>query len=932
MFLKSVFISVQNIKKCMVWGIIMLFINLGGNAQNIPLPEHPRPDFERSNWINLNGQWDFEFDSLNKGVASKWQIGTTKFSKKIQVPFPWGSPLSGVKNEADYAWYKKTIIVPASWGKKRVFVTIGASDFETTVWFNGVMVGKHEGGYTPFSFELTDQVKFNTPQQLVIRVDDKRRDFALYGKQGYGDARGIWQTVYLEGREKNFIESVHFTPNIDDNTVRVAYILSDELVNDAELVLNIKTPETVIVAKNKIIKNSKSGSFLVDIPTPRLWNLKDPFLYETIVQLNQDSVKTYFGMRKISVMNLPHTDIPYIALNNEPIYLQLTLDQSYHPEGFYTFPTDAFMKNEIQLCKDLGLNGIRTHIKVDVPRKLYWADKLGLLVMSDLPNFWGEPNPKAQAASEYTLREMIKRDYNHPAIFSWITFNETWGLKTKQVENNKNGKAVTKYLPSTQNWVASMYYLTKSLDPTRLVEDNSICCGAGHTETDINSWHEYLPGYEWDKHLSNIDKNTFEGSAFHFEKGFKQGGQPNINSECGNVWGYDGSTGDVDWSWDYHRMINTFRKYPKVAGWLYTEHHDVINEWNGYWRFDRTMKYTGLSEIAKGMTDKDFHSEFYLSTGNDICKTLKANEVLEMPLYISVMSGKKIQGNQLNIEFDVEFIDKTGTTTPYAINTMKFDYQPWMQKQLPSFQFKVPSYSGLGMIKFTLKDALGNVLHTNFMHFVVKGEGNKAKTNILEVPASKFSKATWSKKQWNVLDGLKVNGAGKGYFEYTIPFKNDISIENIQEAYILFEASAKQLFDKDKGEEFNKNQDYMLGAKVSPHKNPNAYPMTDEVLYPSTIDVFVNGDRLKTVTLADDPADHRGVLSWNSQPQDRKLREAGSYGYLVKLPLTPVALKSAQTQGFLTLKIQTQGEGGLAIYGSDFGRYPINPSVVIINK
>ncbi|MGI9138309.1 MAG: sugar-binding domain-containing protein, partial [Sediminibacterium sp.] len=140
MFLKSVFISVQNIKKCMVWGIIMLFINLGGNAQNIPLPEHPRPDFERSNWINLNGQWDFEFDSLNKGVASKWQIGTTKFSKKIQVPFPWGSPLSGVKNEADYAWYKKTVIVPASWGKKRVCVTIGASDFEPTVWFNGVMV------------------------------------------------------------------------------------------------------------------------------------------------------------------------------------------------------------------------------------------------------------------------------------------------------------------------------------------------------------------------------------------------------------------------------------------------------------------------------------------------------------------------------------------------------------------------------------------------------------------------------------------------------------------------------------------------------------------------------------------------------------------------------------------------------------------------
>jgi hypothetical protein len=263
---------------------------------------------------------------------------------------------------------------------------------------------------------------------------------------------------------------------------------------------------------------------------------------------------------------------------------------------------------------------------------------------------------------------------------------------------------------------------------------------------------------------------------------------------------------------------------------------------------------------------------------------------------------------------------------------MQFDYHPWMQKQLPSFEFKVPAFAGLGMIKFKLKDASGNVLHTNFMHFIVKSDLNKDKTTILEVAPSKFTKATWSQKQWNVLDGLKVNGAGKGFFEYNIPFSNELSLGNVQEAYILFEASAKQLFDKDKGEAFNKNQDYMLGAKVSPHKNPNAYPMTDETLFPSTIDVFVNGNKSKTVNLSDDPADHRGVLSWNSQPQDRKLREAGSYGFLVKLPLSSAELKAAKAQGFVTLKIQTQGEGGLAIYGADFGRYPVNPSVVIINK
>ena len=908
--------------------ILFLCFSISLFSQQIPLPEHPRPDFERANWINLNGVWDFEFDSLNIGINKNWQSGNTAFSKKINVPFPWGAPLSGVKDEADFAWYKRIISIPQSWNKQRIFLTIGASDWETTVWLDGVLLGKHQGGYTPFSFELTKNVKYGTPQYLVIQVDDKRRDFTLYGKQGYGNARGIWQTVYLEGRGNSYVDVLHFTPDIDKNSVKAEVILSDELKAEAEVSFKIKTPTSEIVTKYPLSKNKQKAAFDIAIPNPRLWTLEDPYLYETEITIGDDVVKSYFGMRKISVVNLPNTDIPYIALNNQPIYLQLTLDQSYHPEGFYTFPTDEFMKNEIQLCKDIGLNGLRTHIKVDVPRKLYWADKLGLLVMSDLPNSWGEPDEHAQAESEYTLREMIKRDYNHPSIFSWITFNETWGLTTKVVEN---GKSTSQYLPRTQNWVASMYYLAKSLDPTRLVEDNSICCGRGHTETDINSWHEYLPGWAWEEHLNMIDKNTFEGSTFHFEKGFKQGNQPNINSECGNVWGYDGSSGDVDWSWDYHRMMNSFRQHPKVAGWLYTEHHDVINEWNGYWRFDRSKKYTGLNDMVSGMTDKDFHSTFYLSTGNDICKTMKGGETLEVPLYLSAMSGKAVRGNQLTIEYSVDFMDKTGETKTLMSNKMPFDYQPWMQKQLNPLKIQVPEIAGLGIIKLTLKDSDGNVLHHNFMHFVVKSNQNAPKTTIIEVQPKDFKKSEWSQKSWNVMDGLKVNGTGKGFFEYQIPIAKTVNVSNLKEAYILFEASAKQLFDKDKGEDFNKNQDYMLGAKVSPHKNPNAYPMTDEKTTPSVVSVFINGLKAKTVTLADDPADHRGVLSWHNQLKDKKLREAGSYGYLIKIPISKADLKKAASQGFITLKIQANTEGGLAIYGEDFGRYPINPSVVILN-
>ena len=915
-----------------IWfSIFLIFIGYYGVAQSIPLPEHPRPDFERANWLNLNGIWDFEFDSLNIGLDKNWQNGNAAFSKKINVPFPWGSALSGVKDEADFAWYKKQISVPNAWLNQRIFVTVGASDYETTVWLDGHLVGKHIGGYTPFSFELTEFVKLGTIQNLVIRVDDKRRDYALYGKQGYGNARGLWQTIYLEGRGKTFFESVHFTPDIDKSKMKTEVVFSNALKENTDIILKIKTPSRDViyyVFTKTVNKNVERVEFEIDIPNQRLWTLDDPFLYEAEITMGDDVVKSYFGMRKISVVNLPNTNIPYVALNNQPIYLQLTLDQSYHPDGFYTFPTDSFMRNEIKLCKDIGLNGIRTHIKVDVPRKLYWADKLGLLVMSDLPNFWGEPTLQAQAESERTLREMIQRDYNHPAIFSWIDFNETWGLQTQVTEN---GKTSHQYLPQTQNWVASMYYLTKSLDPTRLVEDNSVCCGRGHTQTDINSWHEYLPGWAWEERLNKIDSLANEGSAYNFEKGFKQGNQPNINSECGNVWGYDGSTGDVDWSYDYHRMMNSFRMHPKVAGWLYTEHHDVINEWNGYWRFDRTKKFTGVEEMVDGMSLKDFHSEFYVSTGNEICKTIEAGKILEVPLFISAMTGKTVRDSSLYIEYKIDFMDKDGQPDLNHWNggLISFDYQPWMQKQIESIKTPVPNYSGVGIVKILLSDHNGVVLHRNFMNFVVKSSNNKRNTTIFEVKPKDFIKSGWSQKQWNVMDGLKVNGAGKGFFEYQIFVPKDFKQGNYKEAYVLFEASAKQLFDKDKDLAFNKNADYMLGAKESPHKNPNAYPMTDEKLFPSVIDVFINGQKAKTVTLPDDPADSLGVLSWNSQLKDKKLHEAGSYGYLIKVPITKNDLEKAIAQGFLHLKIQTQGEGGLAIYGEDFGRYPINPSLII---
>ena len=498
---------------------------------------------------------------------------------------------------------------------------------------------------------------------------------------------------------------------------------------------------------------------------------------------------------------------------------------------------------------------------------------------------------------------------------------ETWGLRTTREVDGENKRL---YLPETQYWVSSMYYLTKSLDPTRLVEDNSICCGIGHTETDLNSWHVYLPGYAWDDYLKTISDSTYPGSPHNFEDGFTQGSQPNFNSECGNVWGYEGSAGDIDWSYDYHRMINTFRKYPKIGGWLYTEHHDVINEWNGYWRFDRSEKETGLGELMSGMTLNDLHAPIYLSTGNNITYTAEAGSSLEIPLYLSVMTDREIFG-PLEIMHEIQLIDRAGREHQFKGGSLKTEYTPWLQATLPPLQLEVPAEPGVAIVMFTTKDASGQVLHRNFVALEVTGENS---AGIYSVSVDQFSNAQWSDKQWDARDGRKINGADSGFFEFQIPLANSISLQGVKDPYFIVELSAKELFIKDQ-EAFNRDQDYMKGSRVAPSSNPNSYPMTDESFHPSKVSFWIDGKRVNETTLPDDPADHRGILSWHHQLQNRKLDEAGSYGYLVKVPLSRRQLRQALKKGNLKVRIQTEGKGGIAIYGKEFGRYPVDPSIVL---
>lgn len=912
-----------------------LFCSLALFSQNqvIPLPEHPRPDFERPQWINLNGTWDFRFDKENVGEKNFW-YRQFQPEQKILVPFSWGSPLSGVANEADIGWYSRTIDIPESWKGQRIFIVFGASDWRTTAWLDGTKLGFHQGGYTPFEFEITPLAVPGKTHRLVVKVDDSPAQYKLEGKQGYGPARGFWQTVYLEARGSNYLKKVHFVPDIDRSLVQVTYYLGQPLDQPAELMISVSLPtgkDTVIIRKLK--KGEEVGTQTIFLPGARLWTLDDPWLYDAKLKLvaerkTIDEVKTYFGMRKISVVNLPGTAFPYIALNNRPVYLQLTLDQCYHPEGFYTYPSDAFMRDEILRSKKIGLNGNRLHIKVEIPRKLYWADKLGLLIMADVPNSWGEPGPEMRKEWQYAMEQMIDRDFNHPSIFSWVLFNETWGLFSS------DGKKRV-YADSTAHWVEQMYYRAKKLDPTRLVEDNS-ACNYDHVVSDINSWHSYLPGYAWKDFMKVVIDSTFPGSPWNYRHPAVQAQAPMINSECGNVWGYNGSTGDVDWSWDYHRMINEFRMHPKMGGWLYTEHHDVINEWNGYYRYDRSEKETGLGELVPGMSLNDLHSPFYLSAGSELCRQVFPDEEVVLPLFASFMTDA-CAGDSLVIAHEMYAWDQLGNYNYVASGRDMVPYKPWYQGHLADLNVRMPCYQGLTLVSWQIETRSGKVLHRNFTTFYVTAGNTPGRETITRQgktfelvrfhPAS-YASAGWTTKTSRVMNGLKVWGDGKGYFEYRIQWPSGLKKENIAGLTFLLEASAKELLGKDRPEGMQKGGDYMRGEGFhDPGLNPNAYPMTDTRKFPSLLTVRVNGISAGQFYLPDDPADHRGILSWFSQPQNGRLDEAGSYGYLVQAVVPLDALQEGKDI-IIRLEVNDGLPGGLAIYGERSGRYPFDPTLV----
>ncbi|HES58138.1 MAG TPA: glycoside hydrolase family 2, partial [Firmicutes bacterium] len=564
----------------------------------IPHPEHPRPDFERRPWVNLNGTWRFAFDAEDVGETQQWfESGKHTFEKEIVVPFPWESRLSGI-GDTEYrgvAWYAREIEIPTGdgWQDKQPWLVIGACDWEAKVWVNGHLVGEHTGGYTPFAVSLAPHAEPGSKAFVVIRAKDITDPQQPVGKQvnWYTRTSGLWQTVYLEPRSAVHIQNLRFT------------CAPDLAKPEADCPINYD------VTFNEAADNLRVELFVGDEPVghgntkvagrlaaPKLWHPNTPHLYDARLVVKDgdtvvDEVHTYFGVRTVGTMTAPGRDYKYITLNGEPIYLRGALHQSFHPEGVYHYPDDAAVRSDYEYCKKIGLNFLRIHIKTPIPREIYWADKLGVLIMEDVPNYW-KHTAQAQTWWEQAMRAAVTRDFNHPAIFAWCDFNETWGIGDGEYDAER------------QAWVADMYHLTKQLDPTRLCEDNSPC-RYDHVITDINSWHFYINEYNRARdHIREVVEKTFPGSTFNYAKGYSQADAPLINSEYGGI---GAGQGDQDISWCFKYLTNELRKHDKICGYVYTELSDIEWEHNGFMNYDRTDKEFGYDFWHPGFSLKDLN-------------------------------------------------------------------------------------------------------------------------------------------------------------------------------------------------------------------------------------------------------------------------------------------------------------------------------------
>ena len=531
-----------------------------------PRPEYPRPRLRRPDWINLNGEWEF-------GAGSR-----PAFDRHIVVPFCAESQLSGIGEiPGDVVWYRRRFDAPKA---ERLALHFGAVDYRATVWVNDRELARHEGGHTPFSVDVTEALRARD-NVLVVRAEDTLEDKTVpRGKQFWGrrpegifytPTTGIWQTVWLEPLPARHIRALRINPDL------AAGAVDFELDADGRAELDASLDGEVVGRWSGLAGRGRIGLERV-VP----WHPGSPRLYELEARLldpegkTVDRVQTYLGLRAVETRD------GRFWLNGEPFVQRLVLDQGYFPGGLLTAPDDDSLRRDIELAKSLGFNGARKHQKVEDPRWLYWADRLGFLVWDEMPSFQAySPRAEERLAAEWA--DVVRRDRDHPSVVAWVPANESFGLQ--EIEASVRSR-----------FLVRLYQLTRELDVTRPVVSND---GWEHSLTDLCTLHDYSRPAEVARRYRSLEgalDGTVSGHA-PYNPGFEFRGEPLLVTEFGGLqlagsggWGYGQVAGGGQLLRAYRGLIEGLMGRGPVEGFCYTQLSDVEQERNGLLTFGRVPK------------------------------------------------------------------------------------------------------------------------------------------------------------------------------------------------------------------------------------------------------------------------------------------------------------------------------------------------------